>query len=664
MKRILTLTGCCLWTLALSANELIVQWNFNGTNQPAQPAPTSGSGAAALIGGATAGFVSGSGSSDPTTDGDFAWNLGSFPAADQAPGTAGAEFTLSTSGYTQAVLSFDWRASNTASRRLQVLCAIDDVEFVPVADFEIAAGASYTNRLSVDLGALAGADDRERVAIRLVSEFAEDQQYLAANRTSTYSASGTWRFDLVTVTGLRLGTEALPPSLLESPTNQIAADQGTASFTVISSGTPPLTIEWQKDGTNLSGISGPTLTLAKVTLADAGLYRAVVRNDYGEVTSAPATLTVIQAPRIAFTNVLERLLRPGDLTTNTFAEHALRPGERLVSTVDITDPQGLPVEVSVDATGLPSGIRWESLPVVADQQPGRLVCEPTAADAGGEFVVRLLAWNSTATNSLTWKIHVPTAIEQQIVITEFLANPTSSSASAHFNPLRRSTPSTNPGRDDEYVEIVNLSSETVNLAGWTLYDSTTSRPRVTFPDPLWLAPGHCVVVYGGSPEGAPVGLDVPAIPSKEASGLALNNTGDHLVLRNASGRLVDRIVYGNAELSNDCALARYPDASGAFTAHTDSGNGPVSPGRQADGTPWGEPDVPPPSEPGPIKVELAVDGAVEITWSPIAEQPCSVWSAPSLSGPYTRVAEGLIEGRYVDPNASETGVRFYRLSCP
>jgi uncharacterized delta-60 repeat protein len=82
------------------------------------------------------------------------------------------------------------------------------------------------------------------------------------------------------------------------PTPQATVAGGTVHFTVIAHGTPPLTYQWRKDGTNLdgggtvSGATADTLTLAGVGGADAAGYSVVVSNASGSATSADAALSV------------------------------------------------------------------------------------------------------------------------------------------------------------------------------------------------------------------------------------------------------------------------------------------------------------------------------------------------------------------------------------
>jgi hypothetical protein len=65
-----------------------------------------------------------------------------------------------------------------------------------------------------------------------------------------------------------------------------------ASFSVVASGTAPLSYQWSFNGEALSGATGPALTLSNVQTNIAGNYSVMVTNIAGSITSAAATLTV------------------------------------------------------------------------------------------------------------------------------------------------------------------------------------------------------------------------------------------------------------------------------------------------------------------------------------------------------------------------------------
>jgi hypothetical protein len=71
------------------------------------------------------------------------------------------------------------------------------------------------------------------------------------------------------------------PAIYSQPTNQMVAVGGTAIFSVLASGTPPLSYQWNFDGTNIVGATNTTLTLTNVQLSQAGNYAVTVTNVYG-----------------------------------------------------------------------------------------------------------------------------------------------------------------------------------------------------------------------------------------------------------------------------------------------------------------------------------------------------------------------------------------------
>ncbi len=90
------------------------------------------------------------------------------------------------------------------------------------------------------------------------------------------------------------------PVIYAQPASRTNNGGSTASFNGNATGTSPLSYRWLKDGTNLanggnvSGASVASLTLGNVLGGDAGLYSVVITNVAGSVTSAVATLTVIE----------------------------------------------------------------------------------------------------------------------------------------------------------------------------------------------------------------------------------------------------------------------------------------------------------------------------------------------------------------------------------
>ena len=85
------------------------------------------------------------------------------------------------------------------------------------------------------------------------------------------------------------------PTIVTQPSD-LAVDAGSpASFTVVALGAPPLSYQWWKGASSISGATNPMYSISVVTTNDAGNYSAVIGNSYGSVTSAPAVLAVARA---------------------------------------------------------------------------------------------------------------------------------------------------------------------------------------------------------------------------------------------------------------------------------------------------------------------------------------------------------------------------------
>lgn len=95
---------------------------------------------------------------------------------------------------------------------------------------------------------------------------------------------------------LTVNVPAIAPSITAQPVSSTVTAGNSASFSVSASGTAPLTYQWSKDGSVLTGATSSTYTLGSAQLADAGSYTVVVGNTAGSVASNAATLSVTAAP--------------------------------------------------------------------------------------------------------------------------------------------------------------------------------------------------------------------------------------------------------------------------------------------------------------------------------------------------------------------------------
>ncbi len=87
------------------------------------------------------------------------------------------------------------------------------------------------------------------------------------------------------------------PTISTQPVNQTVTAGQTATFSVVASGTAPLSYQWQKNGANIAGATSSSYTTPATTTSDSGsTLRVVVTNTAGSATSNAATLTVNAAP--------------------------------------------------------------------------------------------------------------------------------------------------------------------------------------------------------------------------------------------------------------------------------------------------------------------------------------------------------------------------------
>jgi hypothetical protein len=111
-----------------------------------------------------------------------------------------------------------------------------------------------------------------------------------------------------------------PPLIGSQPTNQTVLAEGTAAFSVEAIGGLPLNYQWQLNGTAIPGATNQTLVLNNVLPTNAGTYRVIISNVFGETASAPATLTVIvQAPVITAQPASQAVLGGGSVALSVTA---------------------------------------------------------------------------------------------------------------------------------------------------------------------------------------------------------------------------------------------------------------------------------------------------------------------------------------------------------
>jgi uncharacterized repeat protein (TIGR03803 family) len=105
------------------------------------------------------------------------------------------------------------------------------------------------------------------------------------------------RFGNGTIYSLDL-TPVNPPVITNQPSSRTNTVGSSVLFSVGASGVGPLAYQWQKATNAIPRQTASTLSLTNISDADAGIYSVIVSNVGGSVTSAPASLTVLDPPKI------------------------------------------------------------------------------------------------------------------------------------------------------------------------------------------------------------------------------------------------------------------------------------------------------------------------------------------------------------------------------
>jgi len=132
---------------------------------------------------------------------------------------------------------------------------------------------------------------------------ATGSSYTTPATVSTDNGS-TFTVKITNVAGSKTSAAAtltvnVPPTITTQPQNQTVTVGATATFSVVATGTTPLTYQWSKNGSAISGATGSSYTTPATVSGDNGsTFTVTVTNVAGSKASAAATLTVNVPPTI------------------------------------------------------------------------------------------------------------------------------------------------------------------------------------------------------------------------------------------------------------------------------------------------------------------------------------------------------------------------------
>jgi hypothetical protein len=159
-------------------------------------------------------------------------------------------------------------------------------------DWDLPAG-TYSFKAITDDGMRVYLDD----VVALDKWF--DQPPTTYTFSRTFTTSGRRRFRVEYYEGAVTARASFgwtaPPGVLSQPQSLTVLEGATAALTVVATGSPPPTYQWQLNKMNIPGATAPTLSLTDVHTNDTGNYRVALTNSAGSFISAPITLTVAPA---------------------------------------------------------------------------------------------------------------------------------------------------------------------------------------------------------------------------------------------------------------------------------------------------------------------------------------------------------------------------------
>ena len=110
---------------------------------------------------------------------------------------------------------------------------------------------------------------------------------------------GTATSNAATLTVMASPPAGTKPQISTQPASQAIRVGQTATFSVVATGTAPITFQWSKNGSSISGATAAAYTTPAAVAGDNGaIFTAVATNSLGSATSSGATLTVNSPPQI------------------------------------------------------------------------------------------------------------------------------------------------------------------------------------------------------------------------------------------------------------------------------------------------------------------------------------------------------------------------------
>ena len=215
-------------TLALGTVQVpLAFWDFNGNLKFTNPPPAQGIGTATFTN-CTA-FSNYNASALDYGDQNNGWGTATYPAAAVSNKTAGVCFNVNTLGAKNVTITYDTRATQTASKYERLQFTTNGTDFI---DYPVSSGfiqnVNFESR-AFSLAGFPGVANNANFAVRIVTEFESTARYGMTNNAQytgnggNYATSGTVTYDIVNISADGVTNNNTPPTI-SSFTNVITTD--------------------------------------------------------------------------------------------------------------------------------------------------------------------------------------------------------------------------------------------------------------------------------------------------------------------------------------------------------------------------------------------------------------------------------------------------------
>jgi alpha-tubulin suppressor-like RCC1 family protein len=292
---------------------------------------------------------------------------------------------------------------------------------------------------------------------------------------------------------LTVNPAGVAPSITTQPTSQSVTAGSTITFSVVATGTSPVSYQWRKNGVTITGATSASLTFSSAAASDAGSYSVVVANALGSINSDVAVLTVNTPPTIT-----------------------VQPSSQTVVA-------GAPINLSVTATGtgtltyqwyssklLYTGLNnyvTQTLPISGGTSANLVIASSSSSDTGSYYVVVSTTGARVTSSSVSITVNTPPSITSQPVSSLTYSGTTYSLAvsASGTSPLNYQWYKDGTAINGAISSSYALTGNTLNKAGsyyvviTNVAGSVTSNSTTVVTPPLIITqPGSTSVTAGNS----------------------------------------------------------------------------------------------------------------------------------------------------------------------